>query len=242
MHARHYSSALGRFLSPDPLLGSRYVPPSWNRYSYVLNNPMGSTDPTGLLTERGMGPEGPGLLPWGQCANCSFRSWISDAWHTAVNWLAGGSKAENDRGQQIQQLSEDPATGGNLADETKKPSAYREGLKDAHATIVAMFTETIIVQGAVLGGFKIAGRLAEIWGDSRLFAGWLKGSQSLARVNNPLSHVEAVQVIANARRLGLTVDLNAAGLAGQEVTGQWAGIPHFEIGNVHISVQPGFTP
>src|SRR5439155_255789 len=38
--ARHYSSALGRFTSPDPLGGSPENPQSWNRYSYVMNNPL----------------------------------------------------------------------------------------------------------------------------------------------------------------------------------------------------------
>jgi len=79
--ARFYSTKLGRFLSPDPLVGgsgplivnlalssvqglnlpakagsfaaSRAPsnPQSLDRYSYVLNNPLRYTDPTGLLTE-----------------------------------------------------------------------------------------------------------------------------------------------------------------------------------------------
>jgi RHS repeat-associated protein len=48
--ARYYSAAQGRFTSPDPLLGSgrTYDPQTWNRYSYVRNNPLRFTDPTGL--------------------------------------------------------------------------------------------------------------------------------------------------------------------------------------------------
>ena len=48
--ARYYASAQGRFTSPDPLLssGKLIVPQSWNRYSYVLNNPLMFIDPTGL--------------------------------------------------------------------------------------------------------------------------------------------------------------------------------------------------
>ena len=48
--ARYYSSAMGRFMSPDPLLNSGRPddPQTWNRYSYVLNNPLVGTDPTGL--------------------------------------------------------------------------------------------------------------------------------------------------------------------------------------------------
>ncbi len=48
--ARYFSSSLGRFGSPDPLLNSGRPdnPQSWNRYTYTLNNPLNFTDPTGL--------------------------------------------------------------------------------------------------------------------------------------------------------------------------------------------------
>jgi len=48
--ARYDSSSMGRFLSPDPLGGDLTNPQSLNRYSYVLNNPLTNTDPTGLYT------------------------------------------------------------------------------------------------------------------------------------------------------------------------------------------------
>jgi RHS repeat-associated protein len=48
--ARYYSSSVGRFLSPDPMLNSGRPddPQTWNRYTYALNNPLIVTDPTGL--------------------------------------------------------------------------------------------------------------------------------------------------------------------------------------------------
>jgi RHS repeat-associated protein len=48
--ARYHSSTQGRFTSPDPLLssGRPAVPDSWNRYTYVLNNPLALVDPDGL--------------------------------------------------------------------------------------------------------------------------------------------------------------------------------------------------
>jgi RHS repeat-associated protein len=48
--ARYMSSAQGRFTSPDPLLnsGRPWEPQSWNRYAYVLNNPLRYIDPLGL--------------------------------------------------------------------------------------------------------------------------------------------------------------------------------------------------
>ncbi|HET8888524.1 MAG TPA: RHS repeat-associated core domain-containing protein, partial [Candidatus Angelobacter sp.] len=45
---RYYSSAQGRFMSPDRLAGNLRAPQSRNRYSYALNNPVNLLDPTGL--------------------------------------------------------------------------------------------------------------------------------------------------------------------------------------------------
>jgi RHS repeat-associated protein len=45
--ARFYSADLGRFLSPDPVGGNYANPQSLNPYSYVRNNPMTLTDPSG---------------------------------------------------------------------------------------------------------------------------------------------------------------------------------------------------
>jgi RHS repeat-associated protein len=52
MHARYYMASLGKFLSVDPVLGRPTAPQSWNRYAYVLNNPLSRTDPTGKECER----------------------------------------------------------------------------------------------------------------------------------------------------------------------------------------------
>src|SRR5207249_2960410 len=50
--ARYQSPLQGRFTSVDPLGKSANVlnPQSFNRYSYVLNNPVNATDPTGMMT------------------------------------------------------------------------------------------------------------------------------------------------------------------------------------------------
>ena len=52
--ARYLGCALGRFSSPDPLMasGKRGNPQTWNRYVYVLNNPLNIIDPLGLDGER----------------------------------------------------------------------------------------------------------------------------------------------------------------------------------------------
>jgi RHS repeat-associated protein len=47
---RYYSNAYGRFMTPDPSRRSakRRNPQSWNRYAYVLGDPVNHNDPTGL--------------------------------------------------------------------------------------------------------------------------------------------------------------------------------------------------
>jgi len=44
MHARYFSPVLKRFISVDPVRGKIANSQSWNRYSYVLNNPMRLVD------------------------------------------------------------------------------------------------------------------------------------------------------------------------------------------------------
>jgi len=45
--ARFYSPKLGRFISPDSIVPNQFNPQDLNRFSYVLNNPLRYTDPTG---------------------------------------------------------------------------------------------------------------------------------------------------------------------------------------------------
>ncbi len=47
MNGRVYDPKLGRFLSPDPVIQSPDNPQNYNRYSYVLNNPLKYKDPDG---------------------------------------------------------------------------------------------------------------------------------------------------------------------------------------------------
>ena len=47
MNARYYLPEIGRFVSADTIVPEPQNPQSYNRYSYVLNNPVSFTDPTG---------------------------------------------------------------------------------------------------------------------------------------------------------------------------------------------------
>jgi len=56
--ARYHNPAIGRFMSPDPAGADPTNPQSWNRYAYVLNNPMKYVDPDGKCPSDplGLGP------------------------------------------------------------------------------------------------------------------------------------------------------------------------------------------
>ena len=60
---RKYENTSGRWTSPDPLGGSMSNPQSFNRYSYVQNDPVNNTDPTGLFCPAGGCPPDPEPQP-----------------------------------------------------------------------------------------------------------------------------------------------------------------------------------
>ncbi len=52
MNGRIYSPSIGRMLSPDPITQAPENGQNYNRYSYVFNNPLKYTDPTGYCTKK----------------------------------------------------------------------------------------------------------------------------------------------------------------------------------------------
>jgi RHS repeat-associated protein len=69
MHARYYRPSMGRFLSVDPVLDikrSIREPQSWNRYGYVVNNPINRIDPDGRMDGNGLGEP----VEW-RCSGCT---------------------------------------------------------------------------------------------------------------------------------------------------------------------------
>jgi hypothetical protein len=76
MNGRVYDPALGRFISPDPWIQEPYNTQSFNRYSYVWNNPLRYTDPSGeeLATLTTPEQRGYGASDAGLSASASFYS------------------------------------------------------------------------------------------------------------------------------------------------------------------------
>ncbi|WP_298940356.1 RHS repeat-associated core domain-containing protein [uncultured Psychromonas sp.] len=72
MNGRIYDQTLGRFMSADPEIQAPFMTNSFNRYSYVMNNPLKYTDPTGFSWE-------------------SFSNAVSNAWSSFKNSFGGSS-------------------------------------------------------------------------------------------------------------------------------------------------------
>ena len=71
-HARLYDPVIGRFISPDPIVPEPFNPQAFNRYSYVVNNPLKYIDPTGHAKVELIGDD----LDIGRCglADCGSSS------------------------------------------------------------------------------------------------------------------------------------------------------------------------
>jgi len=59
--ARYYDPGIGRFVSPDSVIQAPNNSQSLNRYSYVINNPLAYTDPTGNCWGRARNLPGCGV-------------------------------------------------------------------------------------------------------------------------------------------------------------------------------------
>lgn len=63
MNGRAYDYNLGRFLSVDPIIQAPGNSQSLNPYSYIMNNPMSGTDPSGYMSEGPDQQTNLGMIP-----------------------------------------------------------------------------------------------------------------------------------------------------------------------------------
>ncbi|MEQ9500195.1 MAG: RHS repeat-associated core domain-containing protein [Deltaproteobacteria bacterium] len=66
MKGRIYDPHIGRFLNPDLLVGDPTDDQNFNRYAYVLNNPMTLVDPEGYQAQGGDGESPYDVVVWGE--------------------------------------------------------------------------------------------------------------------------------------------------------------------------------
>jgi RHS repeat-associated protein len=106
--ARYHSSVQGRFTSVDPLMASAdgFEPQSWNRYTYVINNPLTLIDPSGLAYHVG-----------GGTLDSFIREFSQDPKDPPLTEPIPGDEAFNTPGSRvIVNVAEDAKTGRKLTD------------------------------------------------------------------------------------------------------------------------------
>lgn len=99
MNGRVYDPLLGRFLSADPYVTAPYDGQGLNRYSYVWNNPLAFTDPSGF------GPETPCMTT--QQGNCARVTVIGLRWWRPVAYSFGAGYAQMESASQRDPCGQD---------------------------------------------------------------------------------------------------------------------------------------
>jgi RHS repeat-associated protein len=95
MNGRAYDPMLGRFLSVDPIIQFPANSQSLNPYSYILNNPLSGTDPTGYCSES---QSGTNIRDFSGCradkAQLSLTAVMSDGSRQNLGTFNSGSSAD----------------------------------------------------------------------------------------------------------------------------------------------------
>jgi RHS repeat-associated protein len=133
MNGRVEDAILGRFLSPDPHVPDPSNAQSYNRYSYVNNNPLTFTDPTGFCTQYTQ-PAVKGLASGGGCLDMG----------SSVGDLAGAS-ASGDYGFYATGITDD------LQQLTDSVNAMASAAMDAVNNAVAnAFNAAVAAEGVAV--------------------------------------------------------------------------------------------
>jgi hypothetical protein len=142
MHSRYYNSVAGRFLSVDPTWESADLktPQSWNRYTYVRDNPVGNTDPDGKV-----------------CIPCAAVGAFAAVAYESYRQVRSGEPVNN--GRLLAAVGIGAAGGATLgAVAEAAPIAYNAVLANpsAVATATSIAGAAVGVETPSLGGFPAA--------------------------------------------------------------------------------------
>jgi len=88
--ARFYSPVLNRFIQPDSIVPNPVSPQDFNRFSYVINNPINLIDPSGHCYYNGT------WIPNGQDGTCSWQSSSNSNDNNTNGGSGSGSSGKDD--------------------------------------------------------------------------------------------------------------------------------------------------
>ncbi len=149
MNGRIYDAVLGRFLSADPNVDGVSNAQGYNRYSYVGNNPLGATDPTGYFSLKDIGGAIIGIvvavvvivaIVYSGGAFASFGSFFSSIGPALTNASLGQLAAAGAAGGFASGFSGSLLNGGSLGD------AFKSGLIGAATGAATAYAAGVIGQ------------------------------------------------------------------------------------------------
>lgn len=118
MNGRVEDAITGRFLSPDPRTPNRYNTQSWNRYSYVNNNPLTYVDPTGFDEDLPYHPSSEGGDDGGDTGVVAGEGGVVDRGDPPASTADTKQPDSNNSAAQSQEAESTPSapapTAGNL--------------------------------------------------------------------------------------------------------------------------------
>ena len=216
MNGRVYDPRLGRFLSPDPYVQAPDFSQSYNRYSYVWNNPLKYTDPDGEFVHLIIG-----AIIGGYTGYKIGKANGATGW-SMFGYIAGGAAIGTLAGHVGASVFAYGMTAGSTAGMSSISTAFNAGMISGIASgaisgggYTALAGGSVldilggITHGAVIGGFSGAAGAAAFQGMNNLLNKTIqigsKGTMQPYKLlhNNTLSYMTgstASQMTANLAR------------------------------------------
>ncbi|WP_431288463.1 RHS repeat domain-containing protein [Roseateles chitinivorans] len=220
MNGRAYDPVLGRFTSGDPMVQSPYDLQNYDRYAYVMNQPLDLTDPTGFADDGGGFSFGFGFSA--ETGSRMFSAVVNYAWGGGGS---AGNNGQTDRGAQ--------PTNGQMASKAYPnvmPSQDGYGAKQSGPQ---MSQGEILIQRAFAGSCSLA---QQGCGDAKeaVFQRWLHTPEPTLGTVSPEMEALAVARVAEGLRLGAVairaswaarLEAQAAAAMSEEVAYLYRGVP-----------------
>jgi|FLYM01.1.fsa_nt_gi hypothetical protein len=152
MNGRVYDYNIGRFYSVDPVIQAPGNSQSLNPYSYIMNNPLAGTDPTGyvadcLLSIHCGEMQGQIKGPFNYPNNCRF----------CVSAGGSGQSGDNGKEQQAQKAAQQHEAITEIGSQSKAQGPGGSGVNVAAGGV--MDPNTIFDDVTIMGDWKKSGKV-----------------------------------------------------------------------------------
>ena len=207
MNGRVEDAVTGRFLSADPHIPDRTNTQSYNRYSYVNNNPLTLVDPTGFDAKKCLSTGCPGKDP--PLTGTMIPGYVPDG-ITCTGGCYTVVSSPN--------ASSNPASGGSTGSTRSTGSTNASSLSGNFAAALNAFADQLT--NSILGGLQ-----GFVFPDNTgVSIDWLDSSWIYGPRNGAFEAVAAFNVPNNANGL-LVQNITPGGSGGSTLMPYWEGFP-----------------